>query len=169
MKRPKIISDGVSHHKTYKDSGTFIWTTAPASERKKVDDYLVSINHPSAMEPGTAEHRFKSFVRELAKDKNPVKRKTKKKATRKTARHRNSAKSNLWVVWAKVGNRIVFMNAQWRFGAKAKGMRLTTSNYAFEALRMYQKGDDLDKNAIYGVASDDTTATQIKAKLTGKP
>lgn len=83
MKRPKIINDGVGHHRVYKDSGAFVWTMAPVSEKEKVDKYLVSINHPSAMEPGTAEQRFKSFVRELAKDKNPVKRKAKKKTTRK--------------------------------------------------------------------------------------
>lgn len=163
MKRPKIINDGIGHHKVYKDSGTFIWTMAPASERKKVDAYLVAIKHPSAMEPGTAENRFKSIVRELAKKKNPVKRKTKKQTKKKTTRRRNPVK--YYVIFRWDGKNVMYLavNSAW-VGPRNKGKLLSESlPYMKRIAESFNY-----KGSVIGVADKTATANAIKQKVLGK-
>jgi len=68
MPRPSIIDDAVARFKREGSRGVdWIWfQTSSKVDRDAVDRWLVSIKHPSAYEAGTAEHRFRHIVRELA-------------------------------------------------------------------------------------------------------
>lgn len=60
---PSIIEHGINELRVYgKITG---WYRASKDEQDSVDAYLVAIEHPSAYEAGTQEHRYISIVKEL--------------------------------------------------------------------------------------------------------
>lgn len=68
MERPTLIEHGLASFRVYGER--FLssdYCRASREDRNAVDAWLVAMQHPLSMEPGTAEGRFLAIVRELSK------------------------------------------------------------------------------------------------------
>jgi hypothetical protein len=67
VQQPKSVTDAVARYVTEGDKGTtWVYQWLTKTERNAVDQHLVAIDHPIAYQPGTNEHRFRQYVKELA-------------------------------------------------------------------------------------------------------
>jgi hypothetical protein len=78
-KLPALLQDAIQRvghgGETAESAANWVWFQgATKADREAVDKWVVDSGHPSGMEPGTPEHRFKQLVKEFSRKKNPSRR-----------------------------------------------------------------------------------------------